>query len=46
MAARTDRQATALRPLALSQGTLSRADGSAQFTFGAPTLARSGLQRC
>ncbi|BGP02875.1 Exosome non-catalytic core component involved in 3'-5' RNA processing and degradation [Rhodotorula toruloides ATCC 204091] len=34
MTARTDRQATALRPLALSQGTLSRADGSAQFTFG------------
>ncbi|BGP57690.1 hypothetical protein JCM8202_005473 [Rhodotorula sphaerocarpa] len=34
MTARTDRTATALRPLALSQGLLSRADGSAQFSFG------------
>ncbi|GAA6012832.1 hypothetical protein JCM10207_005378 [Rhodosporidiobolus poonsookiae] len=31
---RTDRDTTALRPLALSQGSLSRADGSAQFAFG------------
>ncbi|GAA5907016.1 hypothetical protein JCM8208_004488 [Rhodotorula glutinis] len=31
---RTDRAPTALRPLALSQGLLSRADGSAQFAFG------------
>ncbi|GAA5968435.1 hypothetical protein JCM11641_007636 [Rhodosporidiobolus odoratus] len=34
MAIRKDRISTALRPLALSQGSLSRADGSAQFTFG------------
>ncbi|GAA5836915.1 hypothetical protein JCM9279_007700 [Rhodotorula babjevae] len=31
---RRDRAPTALRPLALSQGLLSRADGSAQFAFG------------
>ncbi|GAA5877872.1 hypothetical protein JCM1840_002930 [Sporobolomyces johnsonii] len=31
---RTDRSSTTLRPLALSQGLLSRADGSAQFSFG------------
>lgn len=35
MATRRDRSSTALRPLALSQGLLSRADGSAQFSFGA-----------
>ncbi|GAA5873803.1 hypothetical protein JCM3774_000687 [Rhodotorula dairenensis] len=34
MASRRDRSTTALRPLALSQGLLSRADGSAQFSFG------------
>ncbi|GAA5964307.1 hypothetical protein JCM8115_006063 [Rhodotorula mucilaginosa] len=34
MASRRDRSPTALRPLALSQGLLSRADGSAQFSFG------------
>ncbi|TNY23904.1 exosome non-catalytic core component [Rhodotorula diobovata] len=31
---RTHRSTDALRPLALSQGLLSRADGSAQFAFG------------
>ncbi|GAA5966721.1 hypothetical protein JCM21900_004769 [Sporobolomyces salmonicolor] len=31
---RTDRSCTSLRPLALSQGVHSRADGSAQFSFG------------
>ena len=39
MASRRDRSATALRPLALSQGLLSRADGSAQFSFGAHSPA-------
>ncbi|GAA6049937.1 hypothetical protein JCM3770_007058 [Rhodotorula araucariae] len=34
MSPRPDRDSTALRPLALSQGLLSRADGSAQFAFG------------
>ncbi|GAA5992160.1 hypothetical protein JCM10908_001796 [Rhodotorula pacifica] len=34
MSSRRDRSSTALRPLALSQGLLSRADGSAQFSFG------------
>ncbi|GAA5995527.1 exosome complex component RRP46 [Rhodotorula paludigena] len=34
MQSRTDRTNSALRPLALAQGLLSRADGSAQFTFG------------
>ncbi|GAA5935179.1 hypothetical protein JCM10213_000669 [Rhodosporidiobolus nylandii] len=41
MNTRTDRQPTALRPLALSQGTLSRADGSAQFSFGSVAVLAS-----
>ncbi|GAA5912071.1 exosome non-catalytic core subunit RRP46 [Sporobolomyces salmoneus] len=34
MTARTDRTATSLRPLAITQSVLSRSDGSAQFFFG------------
>ncbi|BGP42882.1 exosome non-catalytic core subunit rrp46 [Rhodotorula kratochvilovae] len=34
MPPRSHRDSAALRPLALSQGLLSRADGSAQFAFG------------
>ncbi|ORY88208.1 3' exoribonuclease family, domain 1-domain-containing protein [Leucosporidium creatinivorum] len=34
MAPRTDRSPTALRPLALSQSLLARADGSTKFSFG------------
>ncbi|GAA5868379.1 hypothetical protein JCM8547_002171 [Rhodosporidiobolus lusitaniae] len=38
---RTNRSATALRPLSLVQGSLSRADGSASFSFGPVTVLAS-----
>jgi len=43
---RTDRSNSALRPLSISQGVLSRSDGSAQFSFGnksPPSLPSSPL---
>lgn len=39
MAARTDRTASSLRPLAISQSVLARVDGSTKFSFGEPSLS-------